>query len=126
MTLTPFLILLAVLVIMIVGFYAAYRHASHQGPFRLSNYLWLATVPFLTLVPVWYVYGIGAVYFFVISIVAGMSMEHSIGVVLHKTLGRHLWRYYRCTVNGYTSLLVAPFWGMAGLLFFLLAKMFAL
>ena len=48
--------------------------------------------------------------------------EYIFGFLFHKTLGQKLWVYRKGAVDGYTSLLAIPFWGMAGIIFLAIAK----
>lgn len=52
----------------------------------------------------------------------GTLCEFLIGFSYHRTVGQRLWTYHRFSLNGYTSLLAIPFWGVGGLLFYLITK----
>ena len=54
----------------------------------------------------------------------GTFLEWLIGFFYHKIVGQKLWTYHRYSLSGYTSLLSIPLWGLAGALFWLLAKIF--
>lgn len=113
-------------IIVTVGLSVAVAFAKGRRRFSWIEYILLASIPLVTLVPVFMRYGVGVLGLFIASIIIGLFFEHILGYVFHRTLKRHMWRYYRMTWGGYTSLLVAPFWGMAGIFFFLLAKAFGL
>jgi len=54
----------------------------------------------------------------------GTFLEGFIGLFYHKIVGQRLWTYHRYSFWGYTSLLSIPLWGMGGVLFWLLARVF--
>jgi uncharacterized membrane protein len=63
-----------------------------------------------------------ALAYFLLCSVAGSLAEYIFGFLFHKTLGQKLWVYRKGAVDGYTSLLAIPFWGMAGIIFLAIAK----
>ncbi len=109
-----------------VGFLAAYEYGKSTKAFKWSEYCFLVVVGLIAPALVMWTYGERVILFFFTSIVVGMCMEHLIGYLYHKTLNRRLWRYFKYTIGGYTSLLVAPFWGMAGIFFLLLGQVFGI
>lgn len=54
----------------------------------------------------------------------GTFLEWLIGFFYHKIVGQRLWTYHRYSWSGYTSWLSMPLWGLAGVLFWLLARVF--
>lgn len=118
----PVYLLLLVSVIFAFGLFVAHQTGREEKRFTWHEYLILAGIPFITLIPVWLTYGAKALVLFLASAVIGLVVEHVMGYIFHTSLKRHLWRYYRFTWGGYTSLLIAPFWGMTGVFFFLLAQ----
>lgn len=123
---SPIILLGIVSLTTVLSFFLAYEHGKKEKKFSWVEYALLALSAILATVPVALTYGLRILLLFGISIVLGMLMEHVIGFLCHKTLKRHIWRYYRYTLGGYTSLLIAPFWGMAGVFFFLASKVLGL
>ena len=60
---------------------------------------------------------------FIISSFTGFFLEYVIGLTYHKTLNRRLFEYKKFSINGYTSYLSIPIWGVAGVVFWFIAKM---
>ena len=54
----------------------------------------------------------------------GTFIEWLIGFFYHRIVGQRLWTYHRHSISGYTSLLSIPLWGLAGIMFWLLARIF--
>ncbi len=61
---------------------------------------------------------------FLLFSLIGTFLEWLIGYLYHAIMGQRLWTYHRKSIGGYTSLLSIPLWGLAGVLFWLLAKLF--
>lgn len=96
---------------------------------RINNFSWwrfiaLLSIPLITVFIlslshgsiVWWIYG-------GFSLV-GSILEWLIGFSYHKLMGHKLWQYQQYSVHGYTSWLSIPLWGLAGVMFWLLAKAF--
>jgi hypothetical protein len=90
--------------------------------FELKEYVALLIVPTLTIIWLTFDYGIVIIYIYLLSAVAGFILEWSLGWAYHHALGARLWMYERLSLSGYTSWLAIPFWGIAGIFFFLLVK----
>ncbi len=107
----------------LAGFYAAYLYGRKTKKFRWSEYEAIILVPILCTFILAYVYGVVILYDFLVSAIVGMLLEYTIGFVYHKTLNQRFWIYTRYTIgNGYTSWLTLPFWGFAGIVFWLIGK----
>lgn len=59
---------------------------------------------------------------FVASALVGPLAEIAFGYYYHRLTGEKLWLYERLSVEGYTSYLIMPAWGFAGVLFILLGQ----
>lgn len=68
--------------------------------------------------------GMSLLYVFVVFALAGTAFEWLIGFFYHQIIGQRLWTYHRYTISGYTSFLSVPFWGLAGVFFWLLSQVF--
>lgn len=90
--------------------------------FSYSKYLLMLIPPFLGLVILTAKVGPDPLKMFLISVVIGPILEWFIGYFYHLFSGERLWTYHKLSISGYTSWLSLPFWGNAGVLFWLLAK----
>lgn len=106
----------------IIGMYLAYLYGRKTKRFRWSEYVALLAAPVLGSLGLSYFYGIKIIYFFVESSIIGFIFEYGIGRAYHMTLNKRLWTYGKYSVEGYTSLLTFPLWGVGGIVFWLLAK----
>lgn len=122
MNLFALLVLGLTVAITFVGFFIAYRVGKHTRQFVWREYVLLVAVVVLSVIPAAYVYGVPLATYIIVAMIAGMGMEYTIGAVYLGTLNRRLWKYSHLSFNGHTSVLVAPFWAMAGLFFFLLGQ----
>jgi len=109
-------------VISTIGFYAAYLYGRKTKRFLWREYIALLSVPVITSFGLTYFYGIKIVYLFFTSAIIGFILEYFLGLTYHKTLNKRLWKYEKYNFQGYTSYLTPPMWGIAGIVFWLLAK----
>jgi uncharacterized membrane protein len=93
--------------------------------FSLSRYVYLLLFPILAVFVITQSAGTHLFNIFIIFSLVGTLLEWLIGFFYHQIVGQRLWTYHRYSINGYTSLLSLPLWGLAGVLFWLLAKVFA-
>jgi hypothetical protein len=107
--------------ICLVGIYLAYLYGRKTKRFRWREYAALLAAPLFCVSLLVYQQGIKVFYLFVASAAVGLLLEYSIGLSYHKTLNRRLWTYNRYSLGGYTSWLVVPMWGVAGVVFWLLS-----
>jgi hypothetical protein len=103
------------------GFYIAYLYGRHTKQFRWREYMVLIAAPLICVGYLIYLDGVKVLELFLISGVVGLMMEYGMGRSYHKTLNRRLWTYNRYSLGGYTSWLVLPLWGIAGVIFWLLS-----
>ncbi len=68
--------------------------------------------------------GFSLIYLFLLFCLLGTAAEWFLGLVFHRILGHRMWRYYKYSLGTYTSLLAIPFWGMGGVLFWLVMRVF--
>jgi uncharacterized membrane protein len=59
---------------------------------------------------------------FLFFAVIGTFMEWLIGFAYENVVGKILWTYDKFNINGYTSYLSIPLWGIAGVVFWLIAN----
>lgn len=117
---------LILLVLSIIGVFVAYLFGRKTKRFKWSEYISLIFVPVAGSLSLTYFYGKQVIYYFLICSVVGFLLEYIIGLAYHKTLNRRLWTYGRFSVQGYTSLLTFPMWGVAGIVFWLVSRSFGL
>lgn len=106
--------------------YCAYLYGRKTKAFKWREYFALIAAPVTGSLGLAHFYGQKVIYFFLVACVAGFILEYTIGIAYHKTLNRRLWTYGKYNVGGYTSLLTFPLWGVAGIVFWLLARLIGL
>lgn len=121
-------ILLGVLFIIIdmVGFYLAYLYGRKTKKFRWSEYVSIIIFPIIGVIALAYFVDIKILSLFIISSFVGFGLEYLLGLTYHKTLNKKLWEYKRLSVDGYTSLLSIPIWGVVGVSFWFISKLIGL
>lgn len=105
-----------------IGFYFAYLYGRKTKKFRWSEYYAIIILPVLCILFFSFYYDSKLLILFFVSSAVGFISEYVIGLVYHKTLNKRLWHYDRLSLNGYTSLLSIPLWGVAGIIFWFLSK----
>jgi len=104
------------------GMYGAYLFGKKTKNFRWSEYIALMAAPVIATLSLSYFYGKQIVYLFFVSAIAGFVLEYLLGLAYHKTLNKRLWTYDRLAIDGYTSFLTFPMWGVAGISFWLISR----
>lgn len=122
------LILLGILLplVVFINFYLAYLYGRKTKEFLWREYLAMLIIPILYIGVLAYLISLKIIILFIISAIFGFFAEYILGLAYDKTLNKRLWNYYRFSLEGYTSLLSIPFWGIAGVSFWLLGKMIGL
>lgn len=113
-------------IISLVGFFLAFLYGRKTKKFRMSEYLAILIGPLLSVCLLVYIYGIKILILFLESSIIGFCFEYLFGFLYHKVLNKRLWNYYRFSLNGYTSFLSMPLWGIAGIIFWSIAKIIGL
>lgn len=110
---------------LIVGLFIvlAYWYGRRTKEWKWSEYWLLTLAPFGGLAFLAWFEGPKIVLFFVLSGLAGFLGEIIMGLFSEKIFGQKLWRYEKLSIGGHTSLLTLPFWGGAGIIFLILAKL---
>ena len=96
----------------------------YKSHFTLGRYLFLLTFPIIGTGLVIYLQGWSLLKIFLIFAMIGPIFEWLVGFSYLQVVGARLWTYRRFTYLGHTSLLAAPLWGMAGVLFCLISQKF--
>jgi len=105
------------------GFYLAYLYGHKTKNFRWNEYFAIIILPILCVVMMAIFVDIKILNLFIISSFTGFFLEYVVGLTYHKTLNRRLWEYKKFSINGYTSYLSIPIWGIGGVFFWFIAKM---
>ena len=114
--------LIFLLIISFIGACIAYFYGRKTNHFKWSEYLLLLCAPIGASIYLMGVHGVQLFYLFAISALIGFCLEYTLGFFYHKVLGERLWTYGKHNVGGYSSLLTFPMWGVAGIVFWLIAK----
>lgn len=105
-------------------YYRFTKKHLHTSHFTFGRYLFLLTFPLLGTFLVINLQGLSLLRIFLAFLLVGPIFEWLVGYSYYQVVGTRLWTYHRFTYLGHTSLLAAPLWGMAGVLFYLLAQKF--
>jgi len=108
--------------IVLVKFYDRHNHSNlHFSFFRYILFIILPIIGFFILV----IQGnLSLIKVFVVFAFIGTFIEWLIGYSYQSILRKNLWTYHRLSIQGHTSFLSIPLWGLSGVLFWLLAKLF--
>lgn len=88
--------------------------------FELARYIFLLLPPLLATLLIIFNFGHTPAIIFIIFALIGPVLEWLLGWTYHNFLGTRLWTYHKLNILGYTSWLTIPFWGFAGITFWLL------
>ena len=114
------------IVVSLVGFYLAYLYGRKTKRFKWTEYGAILAGPVLSIIILAVLIDIKILTLFLVSASVGFLLEYVVGLTYHKTLNKRLWRYERLSIDGYSSLLSVPIWGIAGVIFWFLGKMIGL
>lgn len=92
--------------------------------FTFGRYLYYLIAPITAVIFAISQSGIYLLNIFLIFSLVGTILEWLAGFAYHMIVGQRLWTYHRYSVGGYTSLFSIPLWGLGGILFWLLVKIF--
>ena len=110
----------------VVCMFLVAKYGPHLHSFRLPNYLLILALPTLAVLILAVLVDIRVVWVYVASALLGTAGEYSFGRMYHVMMGVRLWKYWKYSIGGYTSWLVMPLWGCAGVLFYVLGQAVAL
>jgi uncharacterized membrane protein len=114
------------ILVTLMGFYLAYLYGRRTKKFRWREYIAIIILPIISIFIFAYFIEIKIISFFLISSFLGFIWEYLVGLIYHRIFDERLWTYNRLNIHGYTSLLVIPLWGIAGVLCWFLSKMVGL
>ncbi len=110
----------------LVKIYSLLTHKNlRRVHFSYGRYGFLMLSPILTVILFSIKQNIDLATIFISFSLAGTALEWLVGFSYHQIVGQRLWTYHRYSLQGYTSLLSIPLWGLGGVLFWLLANAFA-
>lgn len=89
--------------------------------FKFSRYLFLLSIPFVGVFVFTYILGFSIIKWFIIFALVGTILEYCIGYSYYKVVGKNLWTYNKYSINGHTSYLAIPLWGLGGVLLYLMS-----
>lgn len=103
-----------------------YLHITHthlrKNHFLFGRYLFLILFPLTTTFFMMYLQGSSVFKIFLIFGLIGPLFEWLVGFSYYQIMGARLWTYKILTIDGHSSLLTIPLWGMAGVLFYLISQ----
>ena len=130
--LTAFQIFVLFIIIGIIGaivetvsikfYYFKTKKHYKEHHFTFAKYSFFSLFPTIALILSAYTLGASVLKIFLLFALTGTTVEWLLGFFYHKIIGEPLWTYHRYAIQRYTSILVAPLWGFAGVLFYLLSK----
>lgn len=118
----PLILGLVFLFITLSGFYAAYLYGHRTRKFSWSGYIAIIIWPVLVTFILAYYIGIKILILFCVTAILGFILEYIVGMTYHKTLNKRLWTYDKFSLNGYTSWLSIPVWGIGGIIFYFIVQ----
>jgi hypothetical protein len=91
--------------------------------FSFGRYLLLILFPLIACAIILSKEGWELVSIFIAFAVLGTALEWFVAFGYHKIMGQRLWTYHRYSITKYTSFLVIPFWGVAGIFAWLIISL---
>jgi len=118
---------IAFFIITLIGFYLAYLYGRKTNGFRWNEYLAIIICPLLFILWLAVYVNPRIIILFISSAFIGLVLEYILGITYHKVENQKLWHYNdRFSINGYTSYLTLPIWGVAGVMGWFLSKIIGL
>lgn len=102
--------------------YALTKKHLKKIHFSFGRYIYLLLLPILAFIIMTQWYGLTIFRMFLVSAFLGPILEWVVGLSYHIIVGQKLLTYHRYSINGYTSFLTIPMWGLGGILAYLLAS----
>jgi hypothetical protein len=109
--------------IMKLHFYITKKHYKEHH-YAFGKYVFFLSFPLLALLVIFYLTGQTTINVFLIFSFFGTILEWCIGYAYYQVVGQRLWTYHRYSIGSFTSFLSIPVWGLGGVMFWLLAKVF--
>lgn len=111
-------------IIILQTYTAVTKKKLRKDHFSYGRYFFLFLFPFIGLFYLTRINGVSILHIFSVFLLLGAMLEWFVGFSYHMIVGQRLWTYHRFSLNGYTSWLTIPIWGLGGVFFWLLAKLF--
>lgn len=115
-----------VILLDLVGFFLAYLYGRKTKGFIWKEYFLILIFPLIGIFLFAFLIDLKVLYLFIISSFVGLILEYLVGLTYSKTLNKRLWTYNRLHIDGYTSWLALPMWGIAGVTFWFFSKLIGL
>lgn len=106
-----------------IHYYVTKTHYKEHH-YTFGKYLFFLTFPMLASLFLFYQHGWGLLKVFIGFAFTGTLLEWMIGWSYYNIVGQRLWTYHRYAITKYTSFLSIPLWGFAGVLFWIMVKLF--
>jgi len=110
----------------LISYHYAQLHKHVRHRFSWFGFLVIVALPLGYVVYLYLLLGIKILWLYIISSLIGWLLEYSFGRIYYNLEGNKLWKYSKLNIEQYTSWLVLPVWGMAGVIFWSLGKFIGL
>lgn len=114
------------ILINLIGAFIAVWYGRRTEGRRWSEYFVMILWPILGTIVLSYYEGWQILLFFLVCMIIGFILEIRLNQNFEKILGEKFYIYKKITYKGYSSLLSLPFWGAAGIVFLIIAKILRL
>lgn len=94
--------------------------------FNIGRVIYMFFMPLLAVFVMYLKLGSEVLNVFFGFAIAGTILEWFIGFTYERIVGKKLWTYHIYTFAGNTSVLSIPLWGLCGVMFWLLARVYIL
>jgi len=112
-------------VVILHTFFFLTKRKAETKKFSVIRYLYLLSFPLLATYILFFRTDERLLKVFIFFSIFGAVIEWLVGFFYHKVVGQKLWTYhYFPWFNSYTSWMSMPLWGLAGVMFWLAARMF--
>lgn len=108
----------------------AFIHAKlRKRPFRINNRLTITKELSIIALPIWGIIALAVaeksayVPLFIYSAIIGTTLEYTVGKAFHALWGVKIFVYKHGALGDYTSIYSIPYWGGAGVVFAVVAKL---
>lgn len=118
--------LFLVTMLVAMGWYMAWVWGRNTRKFRWSEYFMYLGGPLIAVALIAIKYGPQVYTLFLMSAVVGFTIEYVLGSTWHAVQSERLWHYKKYSLKGYSSYLMIPLYGVAGVCYFLLANLLGL
>jgi uncharacterized membrane protein len=126
MNIDPLIDLFLITMLVATGWYATWVWGRHTSKFRWSEYFMYIAGPLIAVGLIAIKHGTEVYTLFIISACVGFTVEYVLASTWHAVQSERLWHYKKYSLKGYASYVLIPLWGVAGVSYYLLAKLLGL